>query len=83
MNNSREIILERLKNNTNETSHIKVNVAKKTYHWSKEEMIANMEAGSIIYDLAAVQGGNTAHIKVDEIIDKINKVKQETNIKQQ
>ena len=42
MNNSREIILERLKNNTNETSHIKVNVAKKTYHWSKEEMIAKL-----------------------------------------
>ena len=26
----------------------------------KEEMIKNMKAGSIIYDLAAVQGGNTA-----------------------
>ena len=42
MNNSREIILERLKNNANETSHIKVNVAKKTYHWSKEEMIVKL-----------------------------------------
>ena len=40
----------------------------------KEEMIANMEAGSIIYDLAAVQGGNTAHTKVDEIVN-INGVK--------
>ena len=42
MNNSREIILERLKNNTNERSHIKANVAKKTYHWSKEEMIVKL-----------------------------------------
>ncbi len=42
MNNSREIILEGLKNNTNETSHIKANVAKKTFHWSKEEMIAKL-----------------------------------------
>ncbi len=36
----------------------------------KEEMINNMKAGSIIYDLAAIQGGNTAHTKVDEIVDK-------------
>ena len=36
----------------------------------KEDMINNMKAGSIIYDLAAIQGGNTAHTKVDEIIDK-------------
>ena len=36
----------------------------------KEEMIKNMKVGSIIYDLAAVQGGNTAHTKVDEIVDK-------------
>ena len=35
----------------------------------KEEMINNMKAGSIIYDLAAIQGGNTAHTKVDEIVD--------------
>ena len=35
----------------------------------KEEMINNMEAGSIIYDLAAIQGGNTAFTKVDEIIN--------------
>ena len=40
----------------------------------KEDMINNMKAGSIIYDLAAIQGGNTAHTKVDEIID-INGVK--------
>jgi NAD(P) transhydrogenase subunit alpha len=36
----------------------------------KEEMINNMSSGSIIYDLAAIQGGNTAHTKVDEIVDK-------------
>ena len=36
----------------------------------KENMINNMKAGSIIYDLAAIQGGNTAHTKVDEVVDK-------------
>ena len=36
----------------------------------KESMISNMQAGSIIYDLAAIQGGNTAFTEVDKIIDK-------------
>ena len=36
----------------------------------KENMINNMKAGSIIYDLAAIQGGNTAYTKVDEVVDK-------------
>ena len=36
----------------------------------KEDMINNMKVGSIIYDLAAIQGGNTAHTKVDEIVEK-------------
>ena len=36
----------------------------------KEEMIKNMNSGSIIYDLAAIQGGNTAYTQVDEIVDK-------------
>ena len=36
----------------------------------KESMIDNMQAGSVIYDLAAVQGGNTAFTEVDKIIDK-------------
>ena len=36
----------------------------------KEEMINNMSSGSIIYDLAAIQGGNTALSKVDEVVDK-------------
>ena len=47
----------------------------------KEEMINNMNAGSIIYDLAAIQGGNTAHTKVDEIVDKNGvKIMGESNI---
>jgi H+-translocating NAD(P) transhydrogenase subunit alpha len=36
----------------------------------KESMINNMQAGSVIYDLAAIQGGNTAFTEVDKIIDK-------------
>ena len=36
----------------------------------KESMINNMQPGSVIFDLAAVQGGNTAYTEVDKIIDK-------------
>jgi H+-translocating NAD(P) transhydrogenase subunit alpha len=36
----------------------------------KENMINGMQSGSIIYDLAAIQGGNTAFTEVDKIIDK-------------
>jgi len=47
----------------------------------KEAMINNMKAGSVIYDLAAIQGGNTAHTKVDEILDKNGvKIIGESNI---
>ena len=47
----------------------------------REDMINNMNAGSIIYDLAAIQGGNTAHTKVDEIIEKNGvKIMGESNI---
>ena len=47
----------------------------------KENMINNMQAGSIIYDLAAVQGGNTAFTEVDKVIDKEGvKIMGETNI---
>ena len=47
----------------------------------KEEMIKNMHPGSVIYDLAAVQGGNTACTKVDEIVEKNGvKIMGETNI---
>jgi NAD(P) transhydrogenase subunit alpha len=47
----------------------------------KEDMINNMNSGSIIYDLAAIQGGNTAYTKVDEIVDKNGvKIMGESNI---
>ncbi len=47
----------------------------------KEDMINNMSSGSIIYDLAAIQGGNTACTKVNEIIDKNGvKIMGESNI---
>ena len=36
----------------------------------KETMINNMQSGSIIYDLAAIQGGNTDFSEVDKIIEK-------------
>ena len=36
----------------------------------KEDMIKNMQTGSIIYDLAAIQGGNTAFTEVDKEINK-------------
>jgi NAD(P) transhydrogenase subunit alpha len=47
----------------------------------KENMINNMRAGSIIYDLAAVQGGNTAFTEVDKIVEKNSiKIMGERNI---
>ena len=47
----------------------------------RENMINGMQPGSIIYDLAAVQGGNTAFTEVDKIIDKNGvKIIGETNI---
>ena len=33
-------------------------------------MINNMKPGAIIYDLAAIQGGNAAFTQIDKIIDK-------------
>ena len=36
----------------------------------KDNMISNMQAGSVIYDLAAIQGGNTAFTEVDKVINK-------------
>ena len=36
----------------------------------KDTMIEKMQAGSIIYDLAAVQGGNTAFTEADKIVEK-------------
>ena len=47
----------------------------------KDTMIKNMQAGSVIYDLAAVQGGNTSFTKLDEVIEKNGvKIMGETNI---
>ena len=40
----------------------------------KENMINNMQSGSVIYDLAAIQGGNTAFTEVDQVVEK-NKIK--------
>jgi len=40
-----------------------------------------MQSGSVIYDLAAVQGGNTAYTEVDKIVDKNGiKIMSKTNI---
>ena len=36
----------------------------------KEVMLENMKPGSVIYDLAAIQGGNVAFTEVDKIVEK-------------
>ena len=47
----------------------------------KNEMIEQMQSGSIIYDLAASQGGNTSITEADKIVDNNGvKVMGETNI---
>ena len=47
----------------------------------KDSMINGMQSGSIIYDLAAIQGGNTAFTEVDKIINKSGvKIMGEKNI---
>ena len=47
----------------------------------KDDMIENMQAGSVIYDLATIQGGNTAFTEVDKIIKKNEvKIMGESNI---
>jgi len=47
----------------------------------KENMIKNMKPGSLIYDLAAAQGGNAAFTKMDRIVDKNGvKIMGERNI---
>ena len=47
----------------------------------KENMINNLQPGSVIYDLAAVQGGNSAFTEVDKIIEKNGiKIMGESNI---
>ena len=47
----------------------------------KENMINDMQSGSVIYDLAAIQGGNTAFTEVNKIIEKNGvKIMGESNI---
>ncbi len=47
----------------------------------KEQMIKNLQSGSVIYDLAAIQGGNTVFTEVDQIIEKNGvKILGEANI---
>ena len=47
----------------------------------KEDMFKNLKKGSIIYDLAAVQGGNTVFTEVNKIVDKNGvKILGEANI---
>ena len=47
----------------------------------KEKMINNLQSGSVIYDLAAIQGGNTAFTQVDKTIEKNGvKIMGESNI---
>ena len=44
-------------------------------------MFKNLQQGSVIYDLAAIQGGNTEFTEVDKIIEKNGvKILGETNI---
>jgi len=47
----------------------------------KDSMINEMQSGSVIYDLAAVQGGNTAYTETDKVIKKNGvKIMGESNI---
>ena len=47
----------------------------------KDYMIDNMQSGSVIYDLAAIQGGNSVFTEVDKIVIKNGvKIMGETNI---
>ncbi len=47
----------------------------------KDNMIENMQSGSVIYDLAAIQGGNTAFTEVNKLVEKNGvKIMGESNI---
>ena len=47
----------------------------------KDNMVENMQVGSVIYDLAAIQGGNTAFTEVDKIVERNGvKIMGESNI---
>ena len=44
-------------------------------------MFKNLQPGSVIYDLAAIQGGNTAFTEVNKIVEKNDiKILGEANI---
>ena len=47
----------------------------------KEEMFKNLQQGSVVYDLAATQGGNTAFTEVNKVVEKNGvKILGEANI---
>ena len=47
----------------------------------KENMFNNIQSGSVIYDLAAIQGGNTAFTEVNKVVEKNGvKIMGESNI---
>ena len=47
----------------------------------KAEMFKNLQQGSVIYDLAAIQGGNTDFTQVDKVVEKNGvKILGESNI---
>ena len=47
----------------------------------KDNMFNNIQSGSVIYDLAAIQGGNTAFTEVDKVVEKNGvKIMGESNI---
>ncbi len=47
----------------------------------KSDMFENFQSGSVIYDLAAIQGGNTVYTEVDKIVEKNGvKILGESNI---
>ena len=47
-----------------------LNTWKKAPVIIKDDMINNLQSGSVIYDLAAIQGGNTALTEVDKVVEK-------------
>ena len=47
----------------------------------KDHMMNNMQSGSVIYDLAAIQGGNTAFTQINKIVENNGiKIMGESNI---
>ena len=47
----------------------------------KETMFKNLQSGSVVYDLAAIQGGNTVYTEVNKIVEKNGvKILGESNV---